>query len=298
MTKMNDNKNPSFSHENQPEKLHKINPQTTQRVSNNTVIVVVCITICIIVVALASMVLFRGNNNGIVNDSNTNNTCAHLWVNATCSSPKTCSKCNEIEGTVANCIWTEASCSAPKTCLNCKKTFGSALGHKWEKETCTSPQRCSRCNETQGTIGAHYDIGNGKCKYCNQDILLLEMENGFDIKLIIPTVGGMNAYCTVKYTNNTKYTISSDMTYLSANGKLLYNSDAIFTLSPNYYVTATYYRSILPSDRYNSKYYDLYLDNNSLAYTNVIVNGKTVFIKFGSNGPIAFGYSLADIGVY
>ena len=105
-------------------------------------------------------------------------------------------------------------------------------------------------------------------------------------------------YCTVKYTNNTQYTISGDMCFLCANGKLLYNPSPEFTIKPGYYATVTHYIAIVPSERYDQKHKTLYLDNNSLAYTNVQVNGQKVFVKFGISGPVAYGYSLADIGVY
>lgn len=303
------NKNESFVQENDNQRKYvESHSAHNNSISTNTVIIVVCVSICIIAVAIA-LVLILGNNsnNSGNNDTNSglgnddvgnNNVCIHSWIAATCTTPKKCSICNEIEGSVAEHTWMNATCTTAQTCSKCGETMGAALGHSWEEATCTEPKHCSICNDTQGAIGDHYDNGKGICKYCNQDILLLEMQEGFDVRLIIPTVGGMNAYCTVKYSNNTKHAISSDMTFLSANGKVLYNSEAIFTLQPNYYATATYYRSILPSDRYNSKHYDLYLDNNSLAYTNVTVDGKTIFVRFGANGPVAFGYSLADIGVY
>lgn len=224
--------------------------------------------------------------------------CTHLWNDATCIAPKSCSKCGTTQGSELGHLWNDATCTTPKTCSRCSTTQGNEVGHLWKDATCSSPKICSLCNQTEGSVGNHKDSGNGRCLYCNQDILLVELQSGFDVKLIIPTVGSMNGYCTVKYSNNTQYTISGDMAYLSANGKLLYNPSPEFTIEPGYYATVTHFRAVLESDRYNDKYRDLYLDNNSLAYTNVLVNGKRVFVRFGVEGPIAFGYSLADIGVY
>ena len=34
----------------------------------------------------------------------------HVWVEATCSTPKTCSECGETEGEVADHKWVEATC--------------------------------------------------------------------------------------------------------------------------------------------------------------------------------------------
>lgn len=45
--------------------------------------------------------------------------------------------------------WTEATCTKPKTCSKCRGTEGSPLGHKWVDATCTEPKTCSVC----GTIG-------------------------------------------------------------------------------------------------------------------------------------------------
>ena len=55
-------------------------------------------------------------------------------------------------------VWAEATCTAPKTCSVCGKTEGTALGHKVEKwktkvkPTCTEKGtktgKCTRCGET------------------------------------------------------------------------------------------------------------------------------------------------------
>ncbi len=222
----------------------------------------------------------------------------HDWEAATCTTPKTCTVCKDTEGNALGHVWAAATCTEPKTCSVCSETNGSANGHNWVDATCQSPKTCSACNETEGSVENHQDSGNGLCSYCKQDMLLIELQNGFNVQLIIPTVGGLNGYATAKYTNQTKYSISVDNTFLSANGKLLYNSSAKFTLEPGYYATVTYFRAIIASQRYDDKYKDLYLDNNSLAHISFQVSEKTVFVKFGVNGPVAFGYSLNDIGIY
>ena len=224
--------------------------------------------------------------------------CTHSWQIATCTTPKFCRKCKDSEGNALGHSWKSATCVTPKTCSICSKTEGNALGHSWTDPTCKTPKTCTICNKSDGNVGTHLDTGNGRCKYCNQDILFLDLQKGFNVELIIPTVGGLNYYCTVKYTNNTKYTISSDMDILSANGDLLWNWSPDFTLQPGYYVTRTHYCSPIQATIYDPDYKELYLDNNSLAYTNVQVNGKRVFVRFGVNGPVAFGYSLAEIGIY
>ena len=61
-------------------------------------------------------------NNGKVAD-------AHDWQAATCTEPKTCSRCQAKEGAALGHTWTPATCTEPKTCSVCKATEGAALGH-------------------------------------------------------------------------------------------------------------------------------------------------------------------------
>lgn len=51
--------------------------------------------------------------------------------------------------------WTEASCLTPKTCTKCEEVEGEALGHDWQAATCAAPETCSRCGETQGETLPH-----------------------------------------------------------------------------------------------------------------------------------------------
>ena len=193
-------------------------------------------------------------------------------------------------------MWMDATCLVPTTCAKCGATNGSALGHRWVDATCSAPKTCSLCHMVEGSAVDHKDDGNGICEYCNQDILLLTLQNGFDLRLQIPTVAGMNHYCTIAYTNNTTLTISGKNKALKVNGNLLLAENARdeFTLEPTW---GTYVRYINASG-YSGHYVKFYLDNDSQSYTYIFANGKKVYIKFGVNGPIAFGYSLIDIGIY
>ncbi len=73
--------------------------------------------------------------------------CSHIWTEATCTSPKTCSKCGETEGVPLGHSWQEADCTTARHCTQCGKTSGSPLGHDWLEETDTAPQMCKRCGE-------------------------------------------------------------------------------------------------------------------------------------------------------
>lgn len=73
---------------------------------------------------------------------------SHDWQEATCTEPKTCSKCGETEGDVSGHTWEEATCTAPKTCSVCGETEGEALGHTLSEATYWEAAVCSVCGET------------------------------------------------------------------------------------------------------------------------------------------------------
>lgn len=83
--------------------------------------------------------------------------CKHEWIEVTCTTPKTCSLCNETEGTPVSHSWSNATCTAPKTCDTCGITEGELLPHtpgEWttfrtEYVTAKSlmVQQCKDCGE-------------------------------------------------------------------------------------------------------------------------------------------------------
>ncbi len=79
----------------------------------------------------------------------------HVWVEATCTEPKTCSECGETEGEALGHTWAEATCTEPKTCTVCGETDGDALGHTWIAATCTEPKTCSVCGQIEGEALGH-----------------------------------------------------------------------------------------------------------------------------------------------
>ena len=84
----------------------------------------------------------------------------HEWTEATCDTPKMCTKCGKIEGEPLGHDWTEASCEAPKTCSRCGETEGEALGHDWVEADCENPKTCSRCNKKEGEALGHTWLEN------------------------------------------------------------------------------------------------------------------------------------------
>ena len=79
----------------------------------------------------------------------------HIWMDASCEAPKTCSDCGAAEGAALGHSWLDASCQTPKTCSNCGMTQGSALYHKWQDATCLAPKTCADCGATEGSKLSH-----------------------------------------------------------------------------------------------------------------------------------------------
>lgn len=88
----------------------------------------------------------------------------HTWQDATCTTPKTCSVCKTTEGTAVDHSWENATCTAPKICSVCNLTEGYALGHSWQDATYTTPKTCSTCGETEGTVAVR------ACLLCSNSV--------------------------------------------------------------------------------------------------------------------------------
>ncbi len=69
------------------------------------------------------------------------NTCDHVWIDATCTTPRTCAKCGKTEGNPNKHNYAPATCTSPQKCRNCGATTGSALGHNYD-----ALGRCKRCD--------------------------------------------------------------------------------------------------------------------------------------------------------
>ena len=86
----------------------------------------------------------------------------HVWVDATCDTPKTCSECEATEGVANGHTWTEATCTAAKTCSACGAIEGQPKDHSWDEGTVTVEATeettgeelftCLACGETKTVI--------------------------------------------------------------------------------------------------------------------------------------------------
>lgn len=64
-------------------------------------------------------------------------TCSHTYKAATCTKPKTCTKCGKTSGSKLGHSYKEATCTRPKTCTVCGTMSGNALGHNYVLGECT-----------------------------------------------------------------------------------------------------------------------------------------------------------------
>ena len=95
--------------------------------------------------------------------------CKHEWMEANCSTPRTCSVCGKQEGEIGNHVWVEANCTVAKTCDLCKITEGEPIGHDWVEATCKTLKICSVCQITEGTYSDH-TAQVGVCLVCGEKV--------------------------------------------------------------------------------------------------------------------------------
>lgn len=119
----------------------------------------------------------------------------HIWAEATCTEPRTCTDCGETQGEALGHVWTEADCRSSETCSVCGETQGSIGEHVWTKADCRSPKTCSICGETEGETAPHDYDESGTCTVCYAQRIEITWDN-------------MNDFFTVTYS-----TSSLDSTY-------------------------------------------------------------------------------------
>lgn len=81
--------------------------------------------------------------------------CQHEWRDATCTAPKTCELCGEIEGEPLAHDWLEATCTMMQRCAVCQQVKGVPLGHTpgrmmetydFLRAVINQEQRCTVCD--------------------------------------------------------------------------------------------------------------------------------------------------------
>ena len=100
--------------------------------------------------------------------------CKHNWEDATCTTPKKCTVCDETEGTELGHRWQEATCTESKLCTVCQMSEGEPLGH-------SEGEKCSRC----GYVDTNLAIEKAK-----------KTIHIYGIDLDMDSAGGVDTYIT------------------------------------------------------------------------------------------------------
>ena len=149
--------------------------------------------------------------------------CSHSWVEATCTAPRTCSKCSQIQGFPADHSWVEADCETPVTCENCGKTEGeplghsylrtpctgsctvcgaedpAAAGHSWQEASCVEPRHCNVCGIVQGDALDHewVEATCSEAKHCTRCGAVEGWRTGHVLGVLDTGAVRKNGTCTV-----------------------------------------------------------------------------------------------------
>lgn len=86
----------------------------------------------------------------------------HDWVEADCTTPKTCAECGEIEGEALGHTGGTATCRGRAKCDRCKKVYGKVGDHLYEGKVTTSVYLVS--NATMNRPAVYYY----SCIYCGE----------------------------------------------------------------------------------------------------------------------------------
>ena len=184
-------------------------------------------------------------------------TCSHSWKDATCSAPKTCSKCGATEGNAAGHSWKDATCTAPNICSTCGATGGNSYGHLWERATCTTPKTCVECGVTEGSALGHSFTTEFKLgEYIHKKCTMWDCNYSEHIELSPIEISFTNA------------------------GYGGYSQHAHCVDYPKFdiYVTGGYG---------DIHYFECYRENGEKAYCSVSINGNSISVKL-------FGYWYVD----
>lgn len=102
---------------------------------------------------------------GLVNGLPTGHTLAAY----DCVTGGKCSVCEaEVEPSKLIHDFAPATCTDPRTCTRCGATRGEADGHSFKAATCTTPKICTVCNTKEGN-GLGHTTSNGICERCKKE---------------------------------------------------------------------------------------------------------------------------------
>ncbi|MBQ9409424.1 MAG: hypothetical protein IJU28_08575 [Clostridia bacterium] len=93
----------------------------------------------------------------------------HQWIDATCTTARTCSICGAIEGAALGHYYSQATCQKLATCSRCGKTIGGYADHNWLVADCYNPKICTVCGRTEGSaLGHNYQYITAYVQQCTR----------------------------------------------------------------------------------------------------------------------------------
>lgn len=117
------------------------------------------------------------------------------------------------------------------------------------------------------------------------------LEKKIDIKLTFPHNGANNKYVEIEYVNHSGYDIELNGYTFNNGYRCLLNCEGEpYTLKDGYKIKLTYFRSPIWSNRFDDRYNDMYLDNDSTGWTMIKINGESIKFTYDRNGTIKVGY--------
>lgn len=130
-----------------------------------------------------------------------------------------------------------ATCTQPKTCTKCGVTEGQALTHYWIEATCRHPRECIYCGMTSGSLGTHKFTLKGICVLCGiQDSTYFD--SYYDFNVTEPEDYYDNNYddnnsksdyeSKLEEYNKYKDTVEKNIARIRAEGPIYYGSETAF----------------------------------------------------------------------
>lgn len=186
----------------------------------------------------------------------------HDWQPATCTQPKTCSKCGETLGEPLGHFWQEAECGEPMVCATCGAVSDVINEHEWMDATCEQPKTCSKCGATEGkALGHDFEKPNYQqpaiCKVCGKsEGARLEPEMikyGLENNIVSMTSDFISVG---QYTTDSKYSSKKVDAYTTAEWAVACDSKTNYSsVLNNFYIPSN--QTAVKFENYDSDVYNL-----------------------------------------
>lgn len=173
---------------------------------------------------------------------------SHDWKEATCTEPKTCAKCGEVEGEALGHTWTEATCAEPKTCSVCGETEGEPLEHTLTDANYQQAAVCEVCGETVGEpLQPDFEKGD-LAKYIVQPDQEYDYSTFCDESSSLPTMGKVQFSNYRTFDSDETHSAQEGYNWKSMDVTLSFGDDTAYYFGASYIGTAADYYD---TEKYN-----------------------------------------------